>query len=55
MGEFFIKPQIFPGKFAEEVSDDSAVVRTGGRAHIQDALYIQKHYGDRRFRYDYTR
>ena len=52
MREFFAQPQTFSGKLAEEVPDDSAVVRAGGRAHVQNARYIQKQRRDRCFRYD---
>ena len=52
MRELFAEAQVFLGKLAEKIPDDPTVVRTGGRTHVQNALYIQKHYGDRRFRYD---
>ena len=52
MLEFFAETQIFLGKFAENVSDNSVVMCAGGRAYVKNAIYIQKHYGNGRFRND---
>lgn len=42
MRELLTETQIFFGKLAEQVTDDAAVVCTGGRAHIQDTLSITR-------------
>ena len=41
--ELFAETQVFPGKLAQQVADDPAVMRTGGGADGQNALYVQKH------------
>ena len=50
--KLFTEAQILFGKLTEQISDDPAVVRTGGWTHIQNTRYIQKHCGDGRFRHD---
>ena len=52
MREFFTELQIFSGKLIKEIPKNPAVMRAGRRTHIQDTLYIQEHYRNRRFRYD---
>ena len=47
--ELFAETKILLGKLAEKISDDPAVVLTGGRTHIQNALYVQEHCRDGRF------
>ena len=49
MRELFAEAQVFLGKLAEKIPDDAAVVLTGGRTHIQNALYVQEHCCDGRF------
>ena len=49
VGELFAETKIFPGKLAQQVADDPAVMRAGGGADGQNALYVQKHCGNGSF------
>ena len=49
MRKLFTESQVLFGELAEEIPNHAAVVRAGGRADIQHALYIQKHRGNGRF------
>ena len=46
--ELFAETQVFLGEHTQQVADYTAMVRAGGRAHVQDALYIDIQRGDRR-------
>ena len=46
------EPQVFACKVAQKVSDDAAMVRTGGGTDRQKALDVQKQHRRRRFGHD---
>ena len=50
--ELFIEQQVFACKVAQKVSDDAAMVRTGGGTDRQKALDVQKQHRRRRFGHD---
>ena len=51
MREFFTETQVFLGKLAEQIPNNTGVIRTGGRTNAKNALNAYKHRRNGRFRY----
>ena len=52
VGQLFAEAQIFLRKLAKQISDDMAMMRAGGGAHMQHTLYVQLQHRNSRFRHN---